>query len=385
MAPPSPPLRPNDPEPDPVEAAEEEETLTLLVLAGVGVSSTSLDRVRALVTSFVSTAGRQQQRQQQGSAAASHPDLIVALGPFVVGGGEEEEEEEGALADDAAAAVAAAAAAAPSPLPPWQAAPLDRRTVEGRAAAGEPRAIAAMSITHIYFSAYTYMHASMTPTHTEADATAALALLETVVCRLVYLTAAGVDPPSTTALSSQRPPPQLTPTSLNTHAAIVQLLPGLFVGGFAHAAHAAGEEGEGEGGGGPLLDDDEGQRPRQEQEQQQQQQQHPCTAASERATARALRAVGRLVGRKGEQQQQQQQLIMLETFPAPLPAEGDIAGAGGGDDSGGGGSSGGPFSLSPAFLATAAAAAGMDGGGGVDQGEGEEGRCRLLLHVRGGG
>lgn len=226
--------------------------------------------------------------------------------------------------------------------------------------------------THAFLSTHKHTstpHPTPTHAHTEADATAALALLETAVCRLVYLPTAGVDPPSTTALGGQRPPPQLTPTSLNTHDAVVQLLPGLFVGGFAHAART----GAGEGGGGPLLDDDEGQRPRQEQEQQQ----HPCTAASERATARALRAVGRLVGRRqGEQQQrQQQQLIMLETFSAPLTAEGDIAGAGGGGDSGGdGGGSRGPFSLSPAFLA----------GAGIDPGEGEEGRCRLLLHVRGG-
>jgi hypothetical protein len=88
-----------------VPANREEENLTLLVVAGVH----SLSRVQELVASFVSEPGR----------VAASPDLILALGPFALEGEEEEGVEEDA-----------------TPLPPWMATPLDRGTVEGRAAAG---------------------------------------------------------------------------------------------------------------------------------------------------------------------------------------------------------------------------------------------------------
>ncbi len=94
------------PRPPPAAAAEEEEALTLLVLAGV----TSLARAQSLVESLVSTTGR-----ERGPA----PDLILALGPFTL-------EERRTRAKEKESAQ----------LPPWRAALLDKRTVEGVAAAG---------------------------------------------------------------------------------------------------------------------------------------------------------------------------------------------------------------------------------------------------------
>lgn len=135
MAPP-PPTTPDPESQD--QDHEQEQSLTLLVLAGV----TSLRRVQALVTRFVSTAARERQGPGLPGSSSCHPDLILALGPFALG--EEGGEEEGACAGVDAVATAAATAAA-APLPPWRAAPLDPGTVEGRAAAGGLGALGALT------------------------------------------------------------------------------------------------------------------------------------------------------------------------------------------------------------------------------------------------
>lgn len=101
----TPPTTPTTDNNDTEEIEEEEESLTLLVVAGV----TSLARCQSLVTSCVSAPGR----------AAARPDLVVALGPFALAGEGEEE-----------------AAAKAGESPPWRVRPLDKGTVEGRAAAG---------------------------------------------------------------------------------------------------------------------------------------------------------------------------------------------------------------------------------------------------------
>lgn len=140
------------------------------------------------------------------------------------------------------------------------------------------------------------------------------------------------------------PPPQLTLSAINAHDTVVQLLPGLFLGGLAHMPR--------------------GQRGR---------------WAAERATARTLKAAGRLAaistarGRaeeEGERPQQQQhplQLIMLETFLAG-PSSSSSNESGGAAAAANAAEARSPFALSHAFLAQTTADEAAD--------------CRLLLHVR---